>query len=205
SHTKQMKILFNLFDIDHAPEEEKAEAREPVEKAEIGERPLEFDLVIPMREDAEVIAAKVVEEITHFKDVDRDTVDRIKMAIIEACINSFEHSEAEDGLVKLRYVIADDKLEVFVTDEGKGFKVPKSSIRREARGKNRGWGLKIIKELVDDVEILTGDRGTTIRMIKYFDLAAEDDFEEKSKEREGDPQQPSTPDTEEGGDSGTET
>jgi serine/threonine-protein kinase RsbW len=91
------------------------------------------------------------------------------MAIIEACINAFEHSGAEAGNVKLRYVIGQDRLEVFITDEGKGLKTQDSpGVVSDAR-RERGWGLKIIKELVDDVDIVTGDGGTTVRMVKYLD------------------------------------
>ncbi|HSL92949.1 MAG TPA: ATP-binding protein, partial [Candidatus Limnocylindrales bacterium] len=40
--------------------------------------------------------------------------------------------------------------------------------RGEESKRNRGWGLKLIRELVDDVEIATGDRGTVVRMVKYL-------------------------------------
>ena len=169
THVKQLKILFNLFGMEEGSEEvvkREVEARKGKTEEE---GPLEFDLVIPMREDSEVIAARVAEEIAYFRDVDRDTIDRVKMAIIEACINAFEHSGAEAGNVKLRYVIGQDRLEVFITDEGKGLKTQDSpGVVSDAR-RERGWGLKIIKELVDDVDIVTGDGGTTVRMVKYLD------------------------------------
>lgn len=168
THEKQFRILLNIFGVEEAEEE-----RRPVEeKAEdvSREEPLEFDLVIPMRDDAEVIAARVAEEISYFREVDRDTLDRIKMAIIEACINAFEHSQSESGLVKLRYVIDKDRVEVFVTDEGRGFS-PRGSLDRKEEKRKRGWGLKIIRELVDEVDVVTGDEGTTIRLVKFLDEA----------------------------------
>ena len=87
------------------------------------------------------------------------------MAIIEACINAFEHSGAESGKVRLRYILSPRKIELFVQDDGKGFRVDKKGT--EPR-RNRGWGLKLIRELVDDVEVATGETGTTVRMVKYF-------------------------------------
>ncbi len=169
THMKQLKILFSVFGIEESapPVEEKIRStEEPADKT--AEEPLEFDLIIPMREDAEVIAAKVAEEISYFKEVDKDTVDRIKMAIIEACINAFEHSGAQNGVVKLRYIIKNDRLEIFVSDEGKGF-APRESLDRKEEKRKRGWGLKIIRELVDEVDVVTGEKGTTVRLVKFLD------------------------------------
>jgi len=49
-----------------------------------------------------------------------------------------------------------------VQDDGKGFRSGKTP---EESKKNRGWGLKLIRELVDDVEIITGPDGTVVRMM----------------------------------------
>jgi len=113
-----------------------------------------------------VVAARVAEEVAAFAAVDADTVDRIKMAIIEACINAFEHSASESGKVRLRYLLSPDKIELFVQDDGKGFRAGKTS---EESKKNRGWGLKLIRELVDEVEIVTGPDGTVVRMVKNLE------------------------------------
>ncbi|OGR21161.1 MAG: hypothetical protein A2559_04450, partial [Deltaproteobacteria bacterium RIFOXYD2_FULL_66_9] len=99
-----------------------------------------------------------------FAAVDADTVDRIKMAIIEACINAFEHSASESGKVRLRYLLSSDRIELFVQDDGKGFR---SGTPEESK-KNRGWGLKLIRELVDDVEIVTGPDGTVVHMVTHL-------------------------------------
>lgn len=192
THGKQLKILFNIFDIESISSERRPPLYDEDRKTGSSESPLEFNLVIPMREDAEVVAAKVAEEVSHFKDVDRDTVDRVKMAIIEACINAFEHSGSESGMVKLRYVIADDKLEVFVSDEGSGISIPRSAGEKDVSDRPRGWGLKIIRGLVDDVDIVSGDRGTTVRMVKYFDIDGEEEGEAGGPTKNG----------EEGGDRG---
>jgi anti-sigma regulatory factor (Ser/Thr protein kinase) len=84
------------------------------------------------------------------------------MAIIEACINAFEHSASESGKVRLRYLLSPDKIELFVQDDGKGFRSGKTA---DESKKNRGWGLKLIRELVDDVEIITGPDGTVVHMV----------------------------------------
>ncbi|OGP35235.1 MAG: hypothetical protein A2X88_03575 [Deltaproteobacteria bacterium GWC2_65_14] len=136
-------------------------APEPVADAQ----PLEFELVLPMKADTEVVAARVAEEVAAYASVDKDTVDRVKMAIIEACINAFEHSGSGSGKVHLRYILSPEKIELFVRDDGTGFRSGKQAAESK---RNRGWGLKLIRELVDEVEIETGEAGTTVRMIKYL-------------------------------------
>jgi anti-sigma regulatory factor (Ser/Thr protein kinase) len=62
-------------------------------------------------------------------------------------------------------------LEVDVADSGHGFdptrvKAPEiASALRSSR--KRGWGIKIIESLMDDVRIESGEHGTRIVMRKY--------------------------------------
>jgi serine/threonine-protein kinase RsbW len=118
-----------------------------------------------MKADSEMVAARVAEAVAAFAAVDADTVDRIKMAIIEACINAFEHSASTSGKVRLRYLLSPEKLELFVQDDGKGFQPSAAGVSK----KNRGWGLKLIRELVDEVDIDTGMEGTVVHMVKYLE------------------------------------
>jgi serine/threonine-protein kinase RsbW len=164
SHPSQLRLFLNLFGLEEL-EREPVRPRSPGAAAERAAAPVEYELVLPMKADSEVVAARVAEEVAAFAAVDADTVDRIKMAIIEACINAFEHSASESGKVRLRYLLSPDKIELFVQDDGKGFRAGKTA---EESKKNRGWGLKLIRELVDDVEIATGPDGTVVRMVKRF-------------------------------------
>lgn len=162
THRSQLRLFLNLFgmeEMEQPPELRKAP--EPVADAQ----PLEFELVLPMKADTEVVAARVAEEVAAYASVDKDTVDRVKMAIIEACINAFEHSGSGSGKVHLRYILSPEKIELFVRDDGTGFRSGKQAAESK---RNRGWGLKLIRELVDEVEIETGEAGTTVRMIKYL-------------------------------------
>jgi len=144
---------------------------------------VEYELVIPMMADSEMVAARVAETVAAFASVDADTVDRIKMAIIEACINAFEHSASTSGKVRLRYLLSPGKLELFVQDDGKGFQ---ASTRGESK-KNRGWGLKLIRELVDEVEIDTGLEGTVVHMVKFLDGGPAGSGSAEGKEEGGAP------------------
>jgi serine/threonine-protein kinase RsbW len=160
THQTQMRLFLNLFGMEEL-ETVREEKRPPEPRGE--ERPLEFELVLPIKADTEVVAARVAEEVAVYASLDKDTVDRIKMAIIEACINAFEHSGSPTGKVRLRYILSPERIELFVQDDGKGFR---PSERDDESKRGRGWGLKLISELVDDVDIITGEHGTTVRMVK---------------------------------------
>jgi serine/threonine-protein kinase RsbW len=167
THRSQLRLFLNLFGVEE-PEPARPARKAPEPAA--GDAPLEFELVLPMKADTEVVAARVAEEVAAYASLDKDTVDRIKMAIIEACINAFEHSGSESGKVHLRYVLSPERIDLFVRDEGKGFRTAAGG---EEPKRNRGWGLKLIGELVDGVDIETGEGGTTVRMVKYLRPAGE--------------------------------
>ncbi len=162
THGSQVRLFLNLFGMDEF--EQPAPPRAAPE-GPAAARPLEFELVLPIKAETEVVAARVAEEVAAYASLDKDTVDRIKMAIIEACINAFEHSGSESGKVRLRYVLSPQKIELFVQDDGRGFRPGEEGT---GSPRNRGWGLKLIRELVDDVEVVTGETGTTVRMVKHI-------------------------------------
>jgi anti-sigma regulatory factor (Ser/Thr protein kinase) len=164
SHPTQLRLFLNLFGLEELERDPEPVRASGAEASNAG-KTLEYELVLPIKADSEVVAARVAEEVATFASVDADTVDRIKMAIIEACINAFEHSSSESGKVRLRYLLSPDRIDIYVQDDGKGFRPGKTP---EESKKNRGWGLKLIRELVDDVEINTGPDGTIVRMVKYL-------------------------------------
>ncbi len=184
SHPTQLRLFLNLFgleELERAPEAERHAGAHPAPT----DKPLEYELVLPIKADSEMVAARVAEEVAAFAAVDADTVDRIKMAIIEACINAFEHSASVTGKVRLRYLLSPGKIELFVQDDGKGFQAGKAGGESK---KNRGWGLKLIRELVDEVEIDTGMDGTVIRMVKYLESAGIDKGNTSKEEGQSGPE-----------------
>jgi len=135
----------------------------------------EVTLTLPMVADMEIAASKTATAMAEFMGLAADKTDEVRMAVVEACINSFEHSQAEDSRVYLTFSVSGNdepqKLEITVRDRGHGFKPsevvdPKIEEKLKAERK-RGWGLKIIRGLMDEVEIESDAGGTTITMVKY--------------------------------------
>jgi serine/threonine-protein kinase RsbW len=136
----------------------------------------EVHLTIPVAPDMEIAATAQVAALGELMEMERDKIDEVKMAVVEACINAFEHSDTPDRKVELdfRIGIADGDrvyLEVGVSDAGKGFdpaRIAAPAIVEKLKStRKRGWGIKIIESLMDDVGIESGTHGTRIVMRKY--------------------------------------
>jgi|TARA_B100000029_G_scaffold496584_1_gene563106 serine/threonine-protein kinase RsbW len=129
------------------------------------------DLSIPMQPDMEVIATSVAESIGTFIGLDHNKVDEIKIAVVEACINAFEHSKSADQRISVSFSMDEKGLMISINDGGDGFDMDdamaKIAEKRSEGIGDRGWGLTLIHELMDEVSIASTDNGTLVKMLKY--------------------------------------
>lgn len=129
-----------------------------------------IDLTIPMLPEMELAATKTAEAVAGFMGLSEDKLDEIKLALIEACINAFEHSQSKEQRVTINFALGDDALTIQISDRGQGFNpdvARQNVIDRRARGESkRGWGLKLMSELMDEVDIRSDENGTLITMVK---------------------------------------
>ncbi len=134
-------------------------------------------MTIPVAPEMEIAATAQVSALGEWMEMGRDKIDEVKMAVVEACINAFEHSATPDHKIELAFRVGAEEggrgayLEVDVTDAGHGFdptrlKTPEIAAALRSSRK-RGWGIKIIESLMDDVRIESGEHGTRIVMRKY--------------------------------------
>ena len=132
--------------------------------------PMRQRLVLPRVARAELIAGDAVEELGRRIGVPRDTLAEVKLAVVEACLNALEYGGGE---VEVELVAHRDEapwLEVAVVDHGPGFN-PEDQPRPVLAAKlhalrKRGWGLELIRRLMDEVEITSRPGLTRIRMIR---------------------------------------
>ena len=133
-------------------------------------KPPKVELTLPIIPDLELAATKTAEVVAKHMNLDEEKSAEIGMALIEATINAFEHSGSDSENVEIHFVIQGDTLVIKVTDKGKGFdpsKVKIPNIEEKLRSdKKRGWGLKLIQELMDTVEFESTPEGTTVTMTK---------------------------------------
>ncbi|MEX0879251.1 MAG: ATP-binding protein [Thermoanaerobaculia bacterium] len=133
-------------------------------------------MTIPVAPEMEIVATAQAAALGEYIAMPRDKIDEVKLALVEACINAFEHADCRDEQLHLTFRLGQEPkgrewLEVEVLDKGKGFDhgtvEPPSLEKSVASHRKRGWGLQIIKSLMDEVEITSGQWGTRILMRKY--------------------------------------
>ena len=133
-------------------------------------KPPKVELTIPIIHDMELAATKTAEVVSKHMGLSEDKTAEISMALIEATINAFEHSESKTSNVVIHFTIQEDTLIIKVTDQGKGFDKSKVAIpnieEKLSSNYKRGWGLQLIQELMDTVEFESTEGGTTVTMTK---------------------------------------
>ena len=132
----------------------------------------EFLMVVPMGEDNELIAASTAEQIARRLMFRPEAINQIKTAVVEACINASEHSFSPDRKIYQRFRLESDRLVVTISSRGivpANLNGASSGLETsEAAEERRGWGLKLIRTLMDEVEFERVDDGTSLRMTKYL-------------------------------------
>ena len=127
------------------------------------------ELTLPVMENMELAATKTAEVVAKSMGLDEMKTAEINMALIEACINAFEHSKSKENIY-ITYSIDGDTLTIKVGDKGEGFDsevvaIPNIDEKINSEHK-RGRGLQLMKELMDTVEFESSEAGTTVTMTK---------------------------------------
>ena len=101
----------------------------------------EVHLTIPVAPEMEIAATAQVSALGEWMEMGRDKIDEVKMAVVEACINAFEHSATPDRKVALsfrdrlgRRAAGGAYLEVDVADAGRGLR---PDAREDPRDRDR--------------------------------------------------------------------
>ena len=99
-------------------------------------------------------------------------VDRLKTAVAEAVMNAIEHGNESnaDLLVEIGVRSDDGAVAVRITDRGGSRPIeepdaPDLEAKLEGRQKPRGWGLFLIRSMVDDVRVETEADDHTIELV----------------------------------------
>jgi anti-sigma regulatory factor (Ser/Thr protein kinase) len=133
-------------------------------------------LTLPMLPDMELTASKTACAMGEHIQMSQDKIDEVQMAVVEATINAFEHSGSPDRKVSIHFEVygSDDEaegLQITVCDAGVGIPSvklasPDGEDTRRSLPQKRGHGLRIINGLMDEVDIRSDSRGTTVIMRK---------------------------------------
>lgn len=113
-------------------------------------------------------AAHLTETLVRFGIITVEELN-IKVALVEALTNAMEHGNGFDPkkLVKVEAKFLEDKAEIKITDQGKGFnheKLPNPTAP-ENLYKPRGRGIYMIHRLMDEVHF--NRKGNIVQLVKY--------------------------------------
>lgn len=135
---------------------------------------MEVVLHLPVVPNVELVAAKAVETVGGAIGMHQTGIEAASVAVVEACLNAMEHGGGQ-MVVRMSAETVDGKpgLVIEVEDQGKGFD-PSISPRNSASRvhgctSKRGWGLTLIRELMDEVQIRSNPGRTLVRMRKYVE------------------------------------
>ncbi len=122
-----------------------------------------YEMAIPMVPDAELVAVRALEQIAENVSFDDKAKGQIRMALIEACINAREAYPNVAAMVHLTFQTASDRLVTRIRVESAS-----TGLERSIAEDAKNWSLKLLRNLMDEVETHRTHRGFELVMTKYM-------------------------------------
>jgi serine phosphatase RsbU (regulator of sigma subunit)/anti-sigma regulatory factor (Ser/Thr protein kinase) len=147
------------------------------------------ELTVPSEPGNERIAMEQVTEAIRVLNLPNKRLDQLKTAVAEATMNAMEHGNhyLPDRPVSIRVLASQAALSVRITDHGgtrtlpsdPEIEVPDIEAKLAELQTPRGWGLFLIKHMVDEMNISNDATHHTVELIMYLE-GDEDHASEKS-------------------------
>jgi anti-sigma regulatory factor (Ser/Thr protein kinase) len=141
--------------------------------AHAGRRPVPeatWDLSVPLAPRSELVIAESIEQIGKNLHFSEDAIGQLQLAVIEACINAIEHSKGGGGRLSVSIRSLPDRLEVSVESPGPEFVLAETGEpvvgTFDAKGSQRGQGVKLMKRFADAVRFERTARGNRVVLVK---------------------------------------
>ena len=135
---------------------------------------------VPSEPGNERRAMEVVADTVKDLGLAQQRLEQLKTAVAEATMNAMEHGN--DYRAELPVLIevsaSDTQLSVKITDEGSGppafhAETPDLEAKLEGMQSPRGWGLFLIKNMVDDMEVTGDEHHHTVELLLNLERQAE--------------------------------
>jgi len=134
------------------------------------------DFSVPSEPGNERLAMETVAEAVRDLDIRGENLERLKTAVAEATMNAMEHGNKyrSEVPVELQVLVVDRDLMVRITDSGSGpppdkvGDVPDLEAKLEGMQTARGWGLFLIKSMVDEMSITGDDGHHTVELVVHL-------------------------------------
>jgi anti-sigma regulatory factor (Ser/Thr protein kinase) len=140
------------------------------------------DFSLPSKRGNERRAMEEVAKAVSGLGLPEKTLERLKTAVAEAALNAMEHGNhyRAELSVLIEVSASEAEISVKITDEGSGPpafhpETPDLEAKLEGAQTPRGWGLFLIKNMVDDMKVTGDEHHHTVELILRLDRLAEGD------------------------------
>jgi anti-sigma regulatory factor (Ser/Thr protein kinase) len=134
------------------------------------------ELSIPSEPGNERRATEEVARAVSGLELPERTLQRLKTAVAEATLNAMEHGNhyRAELPVLIEVSVSEADLSVKITDEGSGppifhSETPDLEAKLEGMQTPRGWGLFLIRNMVDEMNVTGDEHHHTIELILHLD------------------------------------
>ena len=138
------------------------------------------ELSVPSEPGNERRATEEVARAVSGLGLPQRTLEKLKTAVAEATMNAMEHGNhyRAEVPVLIEVSASEADLSVKITDEGSGppafhSEMPDLEAKLEGMQTPRGWGLFLIKNMVDDMNVTGDEHHHTVELVTY--LKGDDD------------------------------
>ncbi len=119
-------------------------------------------------------AIELVEEALRELALPPARLDRLKTAVAEATMNAMEHGNGyrPDVPVSVQVLVSDADVRVRITDQGGGREIPAAETpdldaKLAGLQRPRGWGLFLIENMVDEMEVTSDETHHTVELVLH--------------------------------------
>jgi serine/threonine-protein kinase RsbW len=113
---------------------------------------------------------RILRAVTRRAGLSEMAQDEVLMGVVEACTNAILHGSPVGGAGRISLCIhlGAECLIIDVADEGGGFVPGEARLPDLEEPAEHGYGLFIIRRVMDRLEVFPGERGTVVRMTKML-------------------------------------
>jgi anti-sigma regulatory factor (Ser/Thr protein kinase) len=142
-----------------------------------GTRRVLAELSVPSEPGNERRAMEVVAGAVKGAGLTEQRLERLKTAVAEATMNAMEHGNGyrAEVPVKIRVLSSEADLSVRITDQGGSplpdpdKEAPDLEAKLEGLQTPRGWGLFLIKNMVDEMHVTSDESHHTIELVMHLE------------------------------------